>query len=424
MMKNMVSIQGLCFSGLVACLTACAAPPRDASREYHTNDHHQSAPEDRVTHDRHPHFPEFSWDTLPLYIHVRKVTAFDQKELEYLASFPLITFEKTTGSQTYGSTDAGTIEAAKAVKQINPKARVLFYRNVLVHYGGYSFDTELADIEAPFLRDKRGKGKLVRGTVEGYDLSNPRVVDWWVKGASAICANDAIDGVFLDGNIKVLVPYLDSQLPAGKKEAVKGAYHGMMKRTREAMGPGKLMVANLIRARMPDSGLQHMVYFDGSYLEAFTHPIGGVSKADYIVKGIEAVQTAARQGKIIAMTLGLGESAAALDGIDDTRKKLEGLSGLQRRIDFCIALFLVCAEKYSYLNLPDGYCVDTRNGRCESKMWLKRLPEYDRPLGPPKSHAVRHGYIFTREFAHASVWVDVQATEGKIEWHHRQGAPE
>ncbi len=360
--------------------------------------------------------PEFSWDRLPLYIHVRKATAFDQEELKYLASFPLITFEKTTGSHTYGSSDAGTIEAAKAVKQINPKARVLFYRNVMVHYGGYSFDKELAGIEAPFLRDKRGRGKLVRGTVEGYDLSSPEVVDWWVKGAAAVCAHDAIDGLFLDGNIKVLVPFLEKQLPPGKKTAVKVGYHDMMKRTRAALKPEKLMVANLIRARMPDSGLQHMVYFDGSYLEAFMHAVGGVSRADYTVKAIEATQEAARQGKIIAMTLGLGQSAAALHGIDDTREKLESLAGLQKRVDFYIALFLICAEKYSYLNMHDGYCVDTRNGRCQSKTWLKRLPEYDKPLGPPKGPAVRQGYAFTREFAHASVRLDVAAETGRIDW--------
>lgn len=361
-------------------------------------------------------FPAFSWDRLPLYIHVRKVTAFSQKELEYLAAFPLITFEKTTGSQTYGSTDAGTIEAAKAVKTINPDARILFYRNVLVHYGGYSFDRELDDIDPPFLRDRQGRGKLVRGNVEAYELSNPELLDWWVTSAASTCAHDAIDGLFLDGNIKILVPFLQRRLPPGKKAEVAAVYHGMMKRTRIALGPEKLMIANFIRARLPDSGLAAMEYFDGSYLEAFTHPIGSVSKADYLVKGIEATQTAARQGKIIAMTLGLGKSAAGLDGIDDTRRKLDSLAGLQKRVDFYIALFLVCAEKYSYLNMHDGYCVDSRNGQCQSKMWLRRLPEYDRPLGPPKGPSVRQGYVFTRKFAHADVHLDVEAERGRIEW--------
>ena len=84
--------------------------------------------------------PEFSWDTIPRYIHIRKAEKFTDEELQYLAGFSLITLEKMTGVKSYGSTDAGTIEAAKSIKQINPDAKVLFYRNVFVHYPGYSFD--------------------------------------------------------------------------------------------------------------------------------------------------------------------------------------------------------------------------------------------------------------------------------------------
>lgn len=39
--------------------------------------------------------PSFSWDRVPLYMHVRKSTQFTEAEIRYLAGFPLITFEKT-----------------------------------------------------------------------------------------------------------------------------------------------------------------------------------------------------------------------------------------------------------------------------------------------------------------------------------------
>ena len=51
-------------------------------------------------------------------MHVRKMTAFTPEEVEYLATFPLITFEKTTGMKDFGSTEKGTYMAAKAVKEI------------------------------------------------------------------------------------------------------------------------------------------------------------------------------------------------------------------------------------------------------------------------------------------------------------------
>ena len=40
--------------------------------------------------------PSFSWERVPRYMHIRKDTAFTADEIRYLASFPLVTFEKMT----------------------------------------------------------------------------------------------------------------------------------------------------------------------------------------------------------------------------------------------------------------------------------------------------------------------------------------
>ena len=37
-------------------------------------------------------------------------------------------------------------------------------------------------------------------------------------------------------------------------------------------------------------------------------------------------------------------------------------------------------------------------------------------VGAPKGDYVKKGMIFTREFEHASVWVDVQNKKAKIDW--------
>ena len=50
------------------------------------------------------HLPSFSWERVPLYMHIRKATNFTEDEIKYLATFPLVTFEKTTGSQTFKCT--------------------------------------------------------------------------------------------------------------------------------------------------------------------------------------------------------------------------------------------------------------------------------------------------------------------------------
>jgi hypothetical protein len=43
-------------------------------------------------------------------------------------------------------------------------------------------------------------------------------------------------------------------------------------------------------------------------------------------------------------------------------------------------------------------------------------PEFDKPLGPPKGDAKREGWAYTREFEHASVFVDLEKKSARIVW--------
>lgn len=357
--------------------------------------------------------PQFSWDHVPLYMHVRKSKAFTPKELNYLAGFPLITLEKTTGSRTYGSSEAGARASAKAIKAVNPDARVLYYRNVICNYSSYDVNSSLKEITDAFLQGKGGNKKLHQGMRELYDLSNPAVRKWWLDHCVKMAGHDEIDGLFLDGNIKALSPgYVLRDIGADKKQEVTDGYELMMKELKDRVPENKLLVANIIRARLSDSGLSYLKYFDGSYLEGIETPAGGLSRVEYLAKGIEAIQRAARDGKIICMSMGLGDEALTGLKIDDRRKKLAPDANLQPRLDYCLALFLICAEKHSYLLPHDGYSV---NGK-DSSVWLRRFPEFDKPLGPPRGPAVQDGYTYTREFESASVLLDIEKAHGKVTW--------
>lgn len=377
----------------------------------------ETKPNFEIAETSKPRMPEFSWETIPRYIHVRKTDAFTKEEVKYLASFPLITFEKTTGKDAYGSTEKGTIEAAKAVKALNPAAKTLFYRNVIVHYGGYAFDDRLRRISSPFLVDKAGRQKLVRGRVQAYDLANPEVVDWWVKSMAEVCRHPAIDGLFLDGNVKVLSPYLQNELPQGKKEQVIEGFERMISRTRQELGPDKLMLANILRARFTNGGLEYIDAFDGSYLEGFEHAVGKTSREDYVAKGIETVRKAGQRGKIIALTLNINRGTLDAD-VDEQSSALKSFKDVsQDRLNYCIALFLIMAEEHSYLNIHDGYDVNRRgDGETVSKLWMQTFPEFQRPLGPPQGPARKNGYRYVREFEHAQVILDLVSERGIVQW--------
>jgi hypothetical protein len=202
-------------------------------------------------------YPSFSWDRIPLYMHIRKKKSFTDEEIAFLSRFPLITFEKANGHEDHGSVEEGTLAAARAVKKVNSGTKILFYRNVIAHYDAYAANKTLATIPNAFLTDEEGRTGLIRGRIPAYDLSNPRLRQWWVESCRRVLADPAIDGVLLDGNIKALEPgYLAKHIGSEKKTKTTEGYHLMMRQTRQAIGPGKLMVANILRARFPQAGLE------------------------------------------------------------------------------------------------------------------------------------------------------------------------
>jgi len=354
-------------------------------------------------------YPEFSWDHVPLYMHMRKSTAFNQEELEYLAGFPFVTVEKTTGASTYGSSELGAIAAAQGIKAINPDSKVLYYRNVLVHYPNtYAVDTGLNTISEPFLKDSNGELVLHRDVRPHFDLSNDSVRRWWVDHAVDMSNKEEIDGIFYDAIAKVSTSYIESQIGTGKKQAVQEAFDTMMEECRAEMDPAKIKIANVIRASFENSGLDNLHYFDGSYLEGFK------GSPSFYAEGIEAAQTAARAGKLICLTLGMDD---ILPGMDDMKEE-EGLlvlpDSVQAEFDFYLSIFLVIAEEYSYFLVHDGSNAYSIMGN--DRLWLKRFAEYDRPLGPPKGPAVQSGYIYTRQFENAAVYLDLGKSEGRIAW--------
>jgi hypothetical protein len=62
-------------------------------------------------------FSGFSWDRVPLNIHFGKRTAVSDAELDFLAATTqFVTLEKGQGVETFGSTEAGTLDSARRLK--------------------------------------------------------------------------------------------------------------------------------------------------------------------------------------------------------------------------------------------------------------------------------------------------------------------
>lgn len=360
--------------------------------------------------------PEFSWDTMPLYMHLRKATAFTKEEIKFIAKHPLITFEKTTGSKAYGSTEKGTIKAAQAVKKLNPDAKILYYKNVVINWPSYQEDEDFLNKHPEaILVDAKGKKALMPNKKTGFfDLSQEKVRNYWLDHVTKIANNPAIDGLFMDANIKVLVPgFFNSRVGEEKQKAVETGYLSMMEELDNRLGKDNLLIANILRVRpeFKDVGREYLKFFSGSYLEGFEHESFGMTYEDYLAKGIEAVQKSAREGKVIAMSMGIGKASKnAVAGIDDVRQKVKMNEDLSKRLDYILAIFLVCAEKHSYIYPHDGYGID------RSAVWLKTFPQYEKKLGAPKGYAKKDGYVYTRSFEHLDVVLDIKNKTAELNW--------
>ena len=80
-------------------------------------------------------------------------------------------------------------------------------------------------------------------------------------------------------------------------------------------------------------------------------------------------------------------------------------------MDFYLACYLIGAQPYSYFQYGWGWALTTGP--------LTDYPQFKKPLGSPLGEYKREsprGWVFTREFNNASVWLDLQRREGKITW--------
>ena len=367
--------------------------------------------------------PEFSWDTMPLYMHVWKKNSYTKDELNYLAKYPLITIEKAQGSRE-GTIQQGTLKAAREIKEINPNTKILYYKNIVIDWESGA-SKALKEIPNGYLQKSNGDYPVVNQNSKAkfFDISKDEVHQWWLSDAKAMLDDPSIDGLFIDANIKVLIESYFAKgqgLGTSKAKDLIAGYHKLLTTINNEFRQDNLIIANIIRARFENAGLEYMQYFDGSYFENFELNVNGVSKPDYLVKGLEAGQKAAQDGKILAFTAGLGDSLkkdSSGIGLDEARHKIGSIEQVQERVEYLTAIFLTMAEEHSYFYPHDGLGVSTdKNGKYRNKTWMHTFPIFNNRLGAPKGLAKRDGYIFTREFEYCSVYLNVETEEATLKW--------
>lgn len=346
----------------------------------------------------------FSWDTVPVYAHLANMSnGFSDEQHDFLAEhFDFITIEKGHAKRQHGSTEQGFAIAVKEIKKRNPKATVLFYWNSCIKIGGYKLNEQFP--EGGELVNPEGEPMTIFSSPFS-DLSQKAVQTWWADTAEFAVKKCGADGIFVDAIGKYSTRSRIAACGQEKCDALNDGMIAMVRDTRRRIGPSKILIQNGINLDPDDIGARMLNVTDGAMKEHFVTATPG--KKEKLAEDIETLQTVAKSGKILAVK--------AWPGFDWRKKEImkkpkeERIEMAREAITFPLACYLLIAEPYSYFCYTWGYQGDDTG----TFVWY---PEFDQPLGLPKGDFQRQGWKYRREFAHASVFVDLETWEAKIDW--------
>ncbi|MBU2877946.1 putative glycoside hydrolase [Aliiglaciecola lipolytica] len=389
------------------CFILMATFLSGALREAHASQLSNNPSQSQVTSA----YPNFNWDTVPVYAHFGRTKGdLSHEENLFIAShYDFVTLEKGHGLKKHGSSEKGIIAGAKALKQLNPNMKVLFYWNGLLDYSLYDAHDTFSKIKNGAIKTKSGELDLKRGHLKKYDLANPEVRSWWIKVANDAIQQGQLDGVFIDAlpQISIKPEVSAKRLGTARFKALEEGVIKLLDETSATLGAEKLIIYNGIRSipgGWEDGGLRYLNHANGVIVEHFDQ-FQSRSK-EMIQLDMERMMQAAKTGKIVIFKAWPGFNFTDKQMMKKPEKELYELA--KKAIDFPLACFLVIAQPYSYFNNTWGY--RDHHGA------LQWYPELDRKLGAPLSDAKQEGWTYTREFEHASVVVNIDTKTAKITW--------
>lgn len=348
-------------------------------------------------------FPGYSWDRVPLNIHFgQRAGDLSDREIEFLADHSrFIVLEKSHGVAVHGSTEAGIADTARRIVRRNPAARVLFYFNAFINWPGYdAFKTYRPEWT---LRTATGGIVAHPSGTPRPDPSNAEFREWWSDVVAAAHRAAPLGGVFADALPQALAPALARQVGEAKARAVVAGLREMLALTKRKLGPEKLVVVNGLRT----TDFRELLEWDGIDGVMIEHFGGFNTAAPADLKAdLDSIALAAARGKFVVIKGWPGFNW--LDRAMMQRPYAELLQLARERLTFPLACFLVAAAPGSHFCYSWGYT--------HTHGMLDAYPEFDRPLGPPRAAAVWEGLTARREFAHASVWVNLENGEARIDW--------
>jgi hypothetical protein len=348
-------------------------------------------------------YPEWSWDRVRTYAAIRRGDDYSDEQIRELAAQDVVMLEKMNGHETHGSVERGTLVAARRIKAVNSKVKILFYLNTMIHYGGYDANEYFREEWALHNPNRDNEPFRWRGKHLSYDHTNSENQEWWIQRGLDMLAHDEIDGIFIDAICKTHHASLRRILGRSWVEKHAAAYLDTTRQLRERLPFGKILIGNVLRAgNGPDGNYENLQYLDGSYLENWSDP-------QNLSMSIQLMAKALKEGNMIMLNGVMDDTNfEGCDSLDDRYRLLNQ----PEYIDFPLGCFLLVVQPHAYFSYHAG--VDA-NPRRLTVFDNTRFDAITRKLGRPLGDYVDDGVGgLSREFDHLKVHVDINMRRGKL----------
>eukprot|EP00051_Salpingoeca_urceolata_P034408 m.24985 g.24985 ORF g.24985 m.24985 type:complete len:437 (-) comp7692_c0_seq2:233-1543(-) len=336
-----------------------------------------------------------------------------------------------------------TIAVARALKQVNPKMKVLWYqscdRGDLSPFGQ-------ATIKAHpewWLRDDYGNpiwfgGKTGTPTI---DLTVPSAQDWIIQWPESHFNStikhelaELVDGMFYDGcGLSDYHNMSDSRLIALQK----GRRHTLVRSQEywQNLNSGDVWANGNLYGHHAPSPVYPTLNWTDSPVGAFEEMIGSFSSmdpdgewnSDRMNALFEAAIGLSSRNKTVVLHPFVGPADPPFIEVGQRPRDFHVASwkgpiagpttpqaaraAASQYLVQSLAPFLIVANEHVFFaqswfySLEDGY-IPCPEDKAECGMPSSWYPEFSKPLGPPLGPAKRNGNVWTREYEHCSVYVD------------------
>ncbi len=361
------------------------------------------------------HYPAFSWETVPVYMmfaHGDRLLH-DSEVRKIAGETNFICIEKDHGLRPLGDAVLGLEHERKAFKKVNPGIKVLAYLNSALTYPFTRYTKALSpktidqhpEMKAFLMTDPKTGEPLEFMNQYCLNVLNPDMRAWWSDAGADMVRVTGADGIFIDQMHGF--SWLHGRL---KRQAVADGVADMMAQLKAKIGPEKIFLANNA-ARIDAIFEVADAFMFEHYKRSATHT------KEKLLEDWELMENIADAGKICIYRFSPepGPDSPLVDFLDGGSRvgaKHDDYAALSKeQLEFYLALYLIGAQRYSYFQW--NWAWDLRGGP------LEHYPEFHKPLGKPLGKYRRvhpDQWEFTREFEHASVWVDTEAWKARIDW--------